>query len=218
MDAPQATIDGEDVSVDPETSIAFPKTLRIASKFPLPEFTLVGLGVRKVSILGIKVYSIGFYADLSNPNLDIPITATPDEKIEYIVRNTACVIRIVPTRSTSYTHLRDAFIRSLHARVRLATQNHTITDEETLAVQSPLRQFKSMFPTAPLAKHAPLEVLLTAPNPARPRALVIRDMGTVENTWVAEEFMLSYFEGEGPSPPLKKSVVGRLEGSGGHLV
>ncbi len=51
------------------TSIAFPKTLKIQSKTPLPTFTLVGLGVRTVSFLGIKVYSIGFYADLSNPKL-----------------------------------------------------------------------------------------------------------------------------------------------------
>jgi hypothetical protein len=58
-------------SVDPDTSIAFPATLRIPSKSPLPKFTLVGLGVRKVSFLGIKVYSIGLYADLDNPKLNV---------------------------------------------------------------------------------------------------------------------------------------------------
>lgn len=57
--------------MDPATSIAFPKTLRIPSKTPLPEFSLVGLGVRTVSFLGIKVYSVGFYADLANPNLNV---------------------------------------------------------------------------------------------------------------------------------------------------
>ena len=55
--------------VDPATSIAFPTTLKIQSKTPLPTFTLMGVGVRTVSFLGIKVYSVGFYADLSNPNL-----------------------------------------------------------------------------------------------------------------------------------------------------
>lgn len=99
-------------TVDPATSIAFPNTLRIPSKFPLPQFSLVGVGVRTVSFLGIKVYSVGFYADLANPNLkvtrlprhsrhalftstsQIPVTATPDEKVEYIVRNTSCALRI----------------------------------------------------------------------------------------------------------------------------
>lgn len=57
--------------VDPATSIAFPNKLRIQSKAPLPTFTLVGVGVRTVSFLGIKVYSVGFYADLDNPKLDV---------------------------------------------------------------------------------------------------------------------------------------------------
>jgi len=33
--------------------------------------TLVGVGVRSVSFLGIKVYSVAFYADLDNPNLNV---------------------------------------------------------------------------------------------------------------------------------------------------
>lgn len=45
--------------VDPETSIEFPLSLPLAT--PSPTLTLVGLGVRKVSFLKIKVYSAGFY-------------------------------------------------------------------------------------------------------------------------------------------------------------
>jgi Chalcone isomerase like len=57
--------------VDPATSIEFPTILRIPSKGALPEFTLIGVGVRVVSFLKIKVYSVAFYADLSNPNLKV---------------------------------------------------------------------------------------------------------------------------------------------------
>ena len=57
--------------VDPATSIAFPNQLRIQSKTPLPTLTLVGVGVRTVSFIGIKVYSVGFYADLDNPKLNV---------------------------------------------------------------------------------------------------------------------------------------------------
>lgn len=57
--------------VDPATSIAFPTTLKIQSKTPLPTFTLMGVGARTVSFLGIKVYSVGFYADLSSPTLAV---------------------------------------------------------------------------------------------------------------------------------------------------
>ncbi|OAX44885.1 hypothetical protein K503DRAFT_861161 [Rhizopogon vinicolor AM-OR11-026] len=211
LDAEPALPNSE-FETDPATSIAFPKTLRIPSKFPLPQFSLVGVGVRTVSFLGIKVYSVGFYADLANPNLKIPVTATPDEKIELIVRNTSCVLRIVPTRSTSYSHLRDGFMRALTARMQLAHARATVTPEEEAAAQSPLRKLKSLFPTATLPKGTPLDIILGAPSgsPSRPRALVFRDMGSVENDWVADEFVLAYFEGNGISPPLKNAVTERV--------
>ncbi|KDQ54781.1 hypothetical protein JAAARDRAFT_134508 [Jaapia argillacea MUCL 33604] len=210
LDAPEDELP-EDTRVDPATSIAFPTTLRIPSKVPLPTFTLVGLGVRTVSFLGIKVYSVGFYADLANPNLNIPKSATPDEKIEYIVRNTACVLRIMPTRATSYSHLRDGFMRALQARMRLCQQRGALTQEEEAGAQSPLRKFKSLFPNTPLAKHTPLDILLTAPEGSQPRSLIIRDLGSIQNDWVAREFVMAYFEGAGISPPLKQSVVDSLE-------
>ncbi|KAH7915112.1 chalcone-flavanone isomerase-domain-containing protein [Hygrophoropsis aurantiaca] len=201
---------------DPATSIAFPTTLRIPSKFPLPNFSLVGVGVRTVSFLGIKVYSVGFYADLANPKLNIPITATPDEKIDYIVHNTACVLRIIPTRSTSYSHLRDGFMRALMGRMQLCLKRGTMTQAEEAEAQSPLRKLKSMFPTTALSKNTSLDILLTAPtgDPSRPRSLIFRDMGSVENDWVATEFVMAYFEGDGISPPLKQTTIERLKSFG----
>lgn len=43
--------------------------MRVPSKIKVPPLTLVGVGVRRVSFLGVKVYSIAFYADLNNPKL-----------------------------------------------------------------------------------------------------------------------------------------------------
>lgn len=99
-------------SVDPATSIAFPKTLRVPANIPIPPLTLVGLGVRTVSFINIKVYSVGLYADLDDPNLhvsfrrsspqetsdhlllQVPRDLTPEDKIKHIINNTACVVRI----------------------------------------------------------------------------------------------------------------------------
>ncbi|THH18103.1 hypothetical protein EW146_g2830 [Bondarzewia mesenterica] len=167
--------------------------------------------VRTVSFLRIKVYSVGFYADLSNPNLKIPKSATADEKIEHIVRNTACVLRIIPTRNTSYTHLRDAFVRSLQARQQLARQRGTLSPEEQLGIQSPIGKLKTIFPNAPLAKHSPLDILLAPPDLTGPRTLIVRDLGAIQNDWVAREFVLAYFEGGGNSPALKNSVMARTK-------
>ncbi|KAH9947704.1 chalcone-flavanone isomerase-domain-containing protein [Amylocystis lapponica] len=207
---------GDDSILDPATGIAFPTTLTIPSKTPLPTFSLVGVGVRTLSFLRIQVYSVGFYADLSSPSLHIPKDASPDEKIDHIVRNAACVLRIVPTRSTSYGHLRDGFMRAIQARLRLCRDRGALSPEEEATVQSPLRKFKSIFPNTPLAKHAPLDILLTPPSldPGTPRTLIVRDLGAVQNDWLAREFVLAYFEGQGLSPPMRKAVVGTLQDFG----
>ncbi|KAI0322308.1 chalcone-flavanone isomerase-domain-containing protein [Amylostereum chailletii] len=203
-----------DHPVDPDTSIEFPKHLRIQSKVPFPAFTLLGVGVRTVSFLGIKVYSVGFYADLSNPNLKISASASPEEKIEYIIQNTSCVLRIVPTRNTSYTHLRDAFVRTLQARQQRAHSEGTLSADEQLSVQAPIGKLKTIFPNAPFAKHTPLDILLTAPDSSQPRTLIIRDLGAVPHDWVATQVMLSYFDGHGNSAAMKKSVLDSLKGFG----
>ncbi|KAH6917550.1 chalcone-flavanone isomerase-domain-containing protein [Coprinopsis sp. MPI-PUGE-AT-0042] len=197
--------------VDPATSIEFPKTITVPAKTKIPPLSLVGLGVRTVSFLGIKVYSVGFYADLDNPNLKVPQDLTPEEKVKVIVKNTACVIRIVPTRSTSFTHLRDAFMRALQGRLVIAKKEGTITEEQENDAGSPMRKLKSMFPNSPLAKHTPMDMYLSGPVPGRPRSLALRDLGSIENDWVATELVLHYFEGDGPSPPLKKSVLEALK-------
>lgn len=92
-------------------------------------------------------------------------------------------------------------MRALQARLVLNKQRGSLTPEDELAVQSPLRKFKSMFSNTPLAKHAPLDVLLTAPS-SQPRTLIVRDLGSVQNNWLATEFVLAYFEGNGLSPPV----------------
>jgi hypothetical protein len=112
----------------------------------------------------------------------------------------------VPTRNTSYSHLRDGFVRALTARVQLARSRQTLSPETELFLQSPLRKLKSIFPSTAVAKGYPLDVHLTAPTGdlTRPRSLVFMDLGSVESDWVAEEFVLAYFEGDGISPPVSR--------------
>lgn len=65
------SVDADFLIVDPSTSITFPKTMHIPSRVPIPDLSLIGVGVRTVSFLGIKVYSVAFYADLNNPALQV---------------------------------------------------------------------------------------------------------------------------------------------------
>ncbi|KXN83602.1 Altered inheritance of mitochondria protein 18, mitochondrial [Leucoagaricus sp. SymC.cos] len=201
------TAESEEKVVDPATSIAFPKTVRVPAKVPIPPLTLVGLGVRTVSFINIKVYSVGLYADLENPNLHVPRDLSPEQKIDHIVRNTACVVRIVPTRSTGFTHLRDAFTRALNTRLIKARQNGELTEEQVIQEGFPIRKLSGLFPNSPMAKHTPFDVFLTAPQERKPRALIFRDLGSVESDWVATNFVLNYIGLECPSPALKESVL-----------
>ena len=93
-------------------------------------------------------------------------------------------------------------MRALQARQILCRQRGELSPDEELAIQSPLRQLKSMFPNTPLSKHSPLDILVL--SPAKPaRTLIVRDLGSVQSDWLAREFVLTYFEGNGISPPVR---------------
>ncbi|KAK8062793.1 Chalcone-flavanone isomerase [Apiospora hydei] len=108
------------------------------------EYTLVGLGMRTVSFLGIQVYLVGYYVATSDVaalqqrlTREIHPTATtlvPTEKDELRRRlldpvegdkiwqgllrevKPRSLFRIVPVRDTDFHHLRDGFVRSITAR------------------------------------------------------------------------------------------------------
>jgi hypothetical protein len=103
-------------------------------------------------------------------------------------------------------------MRSLQKRLALGRKRGTLSEEEENAVQTPLRKLKSIFPGTPLSKHMPLDILLTAPSsdPEQTRSLIFRDMGAVDNDWVATEFVLAYFAGDGPSPPVCVELISLL--------
>lgn len=90
----------------------------------------------------------------------------------------------------------------MQGRAVLGRKLGTFSEADELESQSPLRKLKTLFPNSPLNKHTPMDIYLTAPSPGRPRALIFRDMGAIESDWVATEFVLAYFEGQGLSPPV----------------
>lgn len=88
-------------------------------------------------------------------------------------------------------------------------QLKNISEDEAIIAGSPLRQLKTLFPNSLLKKHEPLDILLMAPIPGRPRVLVFRDLGSIENTWVATEFFLHYFQAPPPSPAVSISGISK---------
>ncbi|KAK2602142.1 hypothetical protein N8I77_008699 [Diaporthe amygdali] len=109
------------------------------------EYTLVGLGTRSVSFLGINVYVLGYYvatqdiADLQrqlvskiNPIASTLVASEKDDlraKLMDAVEGeqiweelfkagipARSMVRVVPVRDTDFHHLRDGFVRAIQAR------------------------------------------------------------------------------------------------------
>jgi len=151
----------EVVATGNSTVPEFPRTLRLPAAITSPsteaaagsargqhkdEYTLVGLGLRTVTFIGIQVYVVGYYvatADIAalqaaltkrvNP---IATTLVPAERdalradlLDPVVGErlwnellaadipARSAFRVVPVRDTDFPHLRDGFVRAIQARV-----------------------------------------------------------------------------------------------------
>ncbi|ORY70934.1 chalcone-flavanone isomerase-domain-containing protein [Pseudomassariella vexata] len=116
------------------------------------EYTLVGLGMRSVSFLGIYVYLVGYYIATSdiaaiqsklvkevNP---IATTLVPSERDDLRRRlldpfegeklwreilddvKPRSIFRIVPVKDTDFHHLRDGFVRAIMGRTQALPKEH----------------------------------------------------------------------------------------------
>ncbi|KAG6130411.1 hypothetical protein E4U12_004214 [Claviceps purpurea] len=131
------------------------------------EYTLVGLGMRTVTFLGIQVYLVGFYVATQdverlqhylvkkiNP---LASTLIPSEKDalrkalhdategeqtwDSILREAGCrsAFRVVPVRDTDFHHLRDGFVRAIQAR---SGSDKACNDD---AFGAAMKDFKALF-------------------------------------------------------------------------
>ncbi|KAK4173146.1 chalcone-flavanone isomerase-domain-containing protein [Triangularia setosa] len=140
------------------------------SASPETEYTLVGLGTRTVTFIGISVYVVGFYvatADIAslqsalvkkvNP---IATTLVPGERDQLrtelldptegaklwdeLLSNgipARTAFRVIPVRDTDFHHLRDGFVNAIKARgPNLSGKG--VDDEE---FGEAMRQFRSVF-------------------------------------------------------------------------
>ena len=136
------------------------------------QYQLVGLGIRTVSFLSIQVYVVGVY--IAIPDIEIlqerlirtidPVATTlvpgergnlhslllDPERGEQIWSEILkdgrirTALRIVPTRTTDFAHLRDGWIRGITARTQSAAQkgSNEYNDE---AFATSMNDFKALF-------------------------------------------------------------------------
>lgn len=188
--------------VDPSTSQSLPMVLP-TPQTPLPEsckdLVLVGLGVRTVSFLRVKVYVAALYIDA---NALESLSKIPEwrgyeakwmagqgpmnseDLVSTLIENGfSFAIRIVPVRSTDYAHLRDGFTRSIQGRAKLARKAGQIDPETDESLSSSLLNLKEAFPRSSLPKGKALDLIFT-PSPTKGLDLTLEEdknvLGTVK--------------------------------------
>ncbi|CAI4212851.1 unnamed protein product [Parascedosporium putredinis] len=199
------------------------------------EYTLVGLGLRSVTFLGIQVYVVGFYvatADIAtlqnylvkrvNKLATTLVSGEKDELRAALLNPTEgeetwdtllrqsgvrTVLRIAPVRDTDFPHLRDGFIRAIAAR---SQSNPAYNDD---AFGEAIRSFKSLLQRGKVPKDRELLLCRDAPG----RLIVLYDdktgTGRVEIGRVVDERLsrllwLNYLAGSKvASEPARQSII-----------
>ncbi|KAH6603157.1 chalcone isomerase [Trichoderma cornu-damae] len=201
------------------------------------EYTLVGLGARTVTFIGIQVYVVGFYVatqDIAklqrylvkkiNSSATTLIPAEKDalrkaledaaegeETWDALLRESGCrsVFRITPVRDTDFHHLRDGFVRSIAAR----SQHNKAYSDEAFGVA--MKDFKALFNRGSVPKKQELllcrdenGVLSVMFNSGRGGDPKREVMGTVEDERLSRLLWLNYLAGSKvASEPARDSII-----------
>ncbi|SPO23801.1 uncharacterized protein UTRI_03670_B [Ustilago trichophora] len=235
------------VVVDSDTGLSFPLYLSTpaslkstSNQSEQPRFRLVGLGVRTVSFLRVKVYVAALYIDEAKLQSRLSQSSNSDKTLEQNIKEmlddaTSAIIRIVPVRNTDFNHLRDGFIRALQNRLKKAIKNAQIPSDSPLEqqFQQAIGQIKESFPRGSVPKGSPLDLVILPTDAGKPARMglnfeydgqifgqvqtgaapagVAGDNGVDAGFTVARELVLAYFADQGEiSTPFKKSVQDAL--------
>ncbi|KAL9572571.1 hypothetical protein ACKAV7_003404 [Fusarium commune] len=201
------------------------------------EFTLVGLGTRTVTFLGIEVYVVGFYVatqDIEklqrylvkkiNP---LATTLIPSEKEDLrkalqdpvegeetwnsVLKDAGCrsAFRITPVRDTDFPHMRDGLVRAIQAR---SSHNPEYNDE---TFGNAMRHFKILFQRGLVAKKNELllvrdatgKLTITYTDGTRKES-VKSTLGTVEDERLSRLLWLNYLSGKKvASEEARKNII-----------
>ncbi|KAK9894287.1 hypothetical protein P389DRAFT_105518 [Cystobasidium minutum MCA 4210] len=215
---PYAALDESPVHLDPDTSIPFPATIKPIESSS-GDLKLIGLGVRTVSFLRVKVYSAGAYflekaLDGLKGRGQLLQEGQGEKLVAYILDQPYDVaVRIVPTRNTDHSHLRDGFVRAMLARMKQATSSKQITDEQAEAAGKDLDDFKGFFPSGKVSKGKYMMLTRRGSDGALLLEYEGKLLGTLRNGFLSKQMLLAYFADNDKeiSAKLKNDVITGLE-------
>jgi hypothetical protein len=200
------------------------------------EYTLVGLGLRSVSFIGIQVYVVGFYVATSDvaalqaylvkkinptattlvaPERDALRSALLDPAEgegtwDTILRESGCrsAFRIVPVRDTDFHHLRDGFVRSIAGR-----SQHDASQYGDEAFANAVKDFRGLFNRGSVPRRK--ELVLCRDRDGRLTVLYSDGktkgqqlLGEVADERVSRLLWLNYLAGKKvASEPARQSII-----------
>lgn len=199
------------------------------------EYTLVGLGVRTVSFLGIQVYMVGYYIatqDIAaiqsrlikeiNPIATTLVSTEKDELRKALLDpergeklwsdillqvRPRSLFRVVPVRDTDFHHLRDGFVRAITARSQ--TNSRDYGDE---AFGEGMKEFRNLFNRGKVPKK---QEMLLVRDAAGQLTVTFDDgktgmgtIGRVSEERISRLLWLNYLAGSKvASEPARKNIV-----------
>ncbi|KAF9428119.1 hypothetical protein BGZ76_002058 [Entomortierella beljakovae] len=193
------------VVIDSDSKTEFPLYIRSEDGSPA---RLLGLGVRKITFLKVQVYVVGLYlkeSDLNDHNSRFRILPEVQKfqqhdrvssDIAYramIQTPIEMVLRIVPVRNTNGPHLRDGFTRNLTQ----AAKEQKLSEPENEDAMDGIMEFKALFPKGSINTGQAM-IFRKLPNGTMTISLDDDILGTVQNTWLIENFFLGYLKGDNP--------------------
>lgn len=151
---------------DPATKLELPASLTHRGA----ELALVGLGVRRVTFLGINVYVAGLYVERAAAEAAARAHAAcaPDARAidlerqvaEWLAGGAHVGIRIVPVRATDFAHLRDGLVRAVNVRARAAIAGDEAAEAAgARALSAGVHALKGLFPRTRVARGSALDLI-----------------------------------------------------------
>lgn len=216
---------------DPTSGVVFPKqsSLLVNGTVPTDQgqvpptvLDLLGTGVRTVTFLSVRIYCAGFYTDVAAAtkvlqNANLPEDASLDQVVGALLdAGTPVAVRIVPVRTTDFSHICGGLLRAAEARAKQLNEPEADQFEQMRAAED-LAFFKSLFAKrTKFHKRQTLDLLFQRISVGdRPTTgLTVAHDGTVlgtvvpsaQGTPITRNLALAYVsEGKVPSVPVRSS-------------
>ncbi|KAJ3136171.1 hypothetical protein HK100_001988 [Physocladia obscura] len=158
-----------DVFTDPDTSVLIPYSLSQRFAGRIHNFSLLGFGVRAVTVLNFHVYVAALYADAaavaalksdsrwkSFKPADLLSSTDSGFHMKSLVRhsNTELALIIEPVRQTTGVHLRQGFTRFLNARLaKDVRENNFPSSADQAEAEKAIADLERLFPVGTINKN-----------------------------------------------------------------